>query len=317
MSPSSRRLGSHTCHGRGAVLVEQLEALLVLQRVHRRPEPGVALRHELLALHEPAERLVDQVFPGPDLVQHLGPHHEVAAVDPDVRARDVGDVVHVSAAVHVDDVEAVVGPHGEEARRHARGLRALDHRRQVSVGERVAVVRQEHLVVAEDVAHRAQTLADARVQAGVHERDVPVVDVGLEQMDLRAAVRQHEVVGHRLVVGEEEVLDRLGLVAQAQHEVGEPEVRVVLHHVPEDRAIADRDHRLGHGLGRLAHAHALPATEDDDLHDFFLEIDDEVMATQRRGTAGTVAAASPRRSPAPASAARRRAGRPPAARARA
>ena len=58
----------------------------------------------------------------------------------------------------------------------------------------------------------------------------------------------------------------LGLVAEAQHEVGEPEVRVVLHHVPEDRPVADRDHRLGHHVGCLAHPQPLAAAEDDDLH---------------------------------------------------
>jgi hypothetical protein len=51
-------------------------------------------------------------------------------------------------------------------------------------------------------------------------------------MDRRAAVGENEVVGHRLAVGEEEVLDSFGLVAQAEHEVGEAEVCVVLHDVP-------------------------------------------------------------------------------------
>ena len=145
-------------------------------------------------------------------------------------------------------------------------LTALDHRRQVRVGERVAVVGEEHLVVAQQVADGAQPLADRRVQARVDERDVPVVDVGLEQVDLRPALGEDEVVRHRLVVGEEEVLDHLGLVAEAEHEVGEPEVGVVLHDVPQDRPVADRDHRLGRDLGGLAHAQALAAAEEDDLH---------------------------------------------------
>ena len=41
------------------------------------------------------------------------------------------------------------------------------------------------------------------------------------------------------------MLDRLGLVSQAEHEVGEAEVGVVLHHVQENGPVADRDHRLG------------------------------------------------------------------------
>ena len=129
------------------------------------------------------------------------------------------DAVRVAVVVHVDDVEAVVRPRGEEARRHAGGLRALDHRRQVGVRERVAVAGQEVLVVAEVLAHGAQALADVRVQARVDERDVPVVDVRLEQMDLRAALGQHEVVRHRLAVVRKKLLDGVGLVAEAEHEV--------------------------------------------------------------------------------------------------
>ena len=42
-------------------------------------------------------------------------------------------------------------------------------------------------------------------------------------------------------------------------------VRVVAHHVPEDRPVADGHHRLGHGLRVLAQPHAQAAAEDDDL----------------------------------------------------
>ncbi len=48
-----------------------------------------------------------------------------------------------------------------------------------------------------------------------------------------------------LAVVEEVVLDHIAAVAEAQDEVLVPEVRVVLHHVPEDRPIADGHHRLG------------------------------------------------------------------------
>ena len=88
----------------------------------------------------------------------------------------------------------------------------------------------------------------------------------LRRWTRRAAIGKHEVVGQRLVVGEEEVLDHLGLVAEAEHEVGEAEVRVVLHHVPEDRPVADLDHRLGDDVGGLAHPEPLPTAEDDDFH---------------------------------------------------
>src|SRR5688572_2152572 len=58
----------------GAVLVQRLEALLVLERVHRRPEAVVTLGQDLLVLHEPRERLVDQVLARSDVVDDLGAH---------------------------------------------------------------------------------------------------------------------------------------------------------------------------------------------------------------------------------------------------
>ena len=45
-----------------------------------------------------------------------------------------------------------------------------------------------------------------------------------------------------------------------------PERRVVAHDVPQDRPVADPDHRLRGALGLLAHPHAEASAEDDDLH---------------------------------------------------
>ena len=168
-----------------AVLVQPLEPLLVLERVHRRPEAMVLLREHLALRHQTMERLLDHVLAGPDLVEQLRPHDEVAAVDPDVGLGHVAQLADGAAVVHRENVEAVVRMDREEAGRRPGRLGALDHRRQVSVGERVAVVRQEQLVVAQQVSHRAQPLADLRLQPGVDEGDIPVVDVRLQQMDAR------------------------------------------------------------------------------------------------------------------------------------
>src|SRR6185369_4800628 len=69
-----------------------------------------------------------------------------------------------------------------------------------------------------------------------------------------------------LLVAEEELLDHVGLVAEAEDEVLVPEVGVVLHQVPEDRPVADLDHRLGDLAGVLTQARAQPAAEQDHLH---------------------------------------------------
>ena len=98
-------------------LLQALEPLLLLQRVHRRPEAVVAVREQLVGRGQPVERLLDEVLTGVQLVEELGAHDEVAAVDPDVRPRDVAHLAHAAVVVDRDDVEAVVRAHGEEAAR--------------------------------------------------------------------------------------------------------------------------------------------------------------------------------------------------------
>ena len=55
-------------------------------------------------------------------------------------------------------------------------------------------------------------------------------------------------------------------VAQAEDEVAVAEVGVVAHDVPQDRPVADRDHRLGDRLAVLAQAQPAAPAEQDDLH---------------------------------------------------
>ena len=109
MSRSTRRPESQTSHGAVPSLVELFQALLVLQRVHRRPEAGVTLTDELIGLHQPTERLLDEVLTWLELIEQLGPHDEVPAVDPDVRRGHIADPVDEPTFVHRNDVEAVVG----------------------------------------------------------------------------------------------------------------------------------------------------------------------------------------------------------------
>ena len=83
----------------------------------------------------------------------------------------------------------LVSTHREEARHPVHGPEVLDVRVEVEIGEAVAVVGEERLVVVEVRLHRAEALADARRQAGVDERDAPVVDVAVQQAQLGAAAR--------------------------------------------------------------------------------------------------------------------------------
>ena len=76
----------------------------------------------------------------------------------------------------------------DERRRLVVGEESIDVAVQGEVGEPVGVVGEEQLVAAEVPLHPSQPLADVRVVTGVDERDLPLVDVGAQQLDAAATV---------------------------------------------------------------------------------------------------------------------------------
>jgi len=144
----------------------------------------------------------------------------------------------------------------------AAGVRALDEERSTAVLRAFALYFQ--LANVAEAWHRVrsrrryereqriprESLADARFQPGVDEFDLPAR------------------VGK--LVASEVVRDHPAAVAEAEHELGVSEVGVVAHDVPEQRAPADRRHRLGEPLGERAdlEAHPLAAAEDHNLHNY-------------------------------------------------
>ena len=78
------------------------------------------------------------------------------------------------------------------------------------------------MVAVEMRSDREEPFGDGRTDAGVDEGDAPVGDVAIQKLHVAAAIREDEVVGERLAVVEEVLLDALGLVAQAKDEVVVP-----------------------------------------------------------------------------------------------
>src|SRR5262249_59586929 len=68
------------------------------------------------------------------------------------------------------------------------------------------------------------------------------------------------------VIVDEEILDRLAPVAEAQDEVLESVGRVAAHDVPKDRMATDRDHGLGQIVRDPTNAGPLSAAKDNGLH---------------------------------------------------
>src|SRR6476469_9511957 len=69
----------------------------------------------------------------------------------------------------------------------------------------------------------------------------------------------------KAIIGEI-LLDDLAAVAAGDREIGETERGIVAHHVPQDRPLADLDHRLGLVRSFFRYAGAVPAGQNYDLH---------------------------------------------------
>src|SRR5262249_39661876 len=76
----------------GARLVERLEPLPVLDRVHRAEEAVVRVRDQLAARDEAFERLLDELVTWFDDVEDLATEDEEPTVDADVGKAHVGDL---------------------------------------------------------------------------------------------------------------------------------------------------------------------------------------------------------------------------------
>src|SRR5207244_3113217 len=103
----------------------------------------------------------------------------------------------------------------------------------------IGVIDEERLLVLEVAPNRKQALPDVGRQAGIDERDAPIIDIAAQELDVSTAAAQYEVIGDALVVIAEIALDDIAAVPEAENEILVTEVGVVPHDVPEHRAVAD------------------------------------------------------------------------------
>src|SRR6185503_2438047 len=184
-----------------------VERLLLLERVHTRPEPVVAVRDQLLLADQALEGLIDELFAVLDVIENLTLEGKKAAIDPEICAAHVTNVTDERVVVQRNRMEALTRAHAEEAGDFVLPAELLDVLRQVEIREAIAVVGEEHLVVAEIASYRLEPLSDVRLQTGVGERDPPLIDVPTIQLYVFAAARQLEIVREAFVVVEKILLD--------------------------------------------------------------------------------------------------------------
>src|SRR2546425_2393076 len=209
---------------------------------------------------------MNEFLTGLDVVEYGPFEQEVAAVDPDVGIAKRFDFLHQPAATNRDVMTAHAGPDAQEGGRLLLLFEGLNQVRKMKVRQIVAVVRKEHFVAIQIFLNSLQPLADIRIRARVHERYRPVFDIAVKHFHIPAAVDENEVVGYQLAVIHKIVLDDVRAIAETENEILVAEVRVILHHMPQDGTVTDMHHRLGRTLARLPDAHTESAAEKDYFH---------------------------------------------------
>lgn len=220
--------------------------LPVLEGVHAYPEPVVAVANQLLLTNQSLEWFLDKIFFLPDVIEDLLLEDEKASVNPHRRVTDRLDSRNkvASSLCQGNHVVAQIGADAEKTRDLVLLVEVVQLLRKMQIGQTIAVICQKFLVAVEMFLNGSQALANVRVDSRVGECDLPVIDVAIEQLQFLAAARQDKIVGDTLVVIEKVVLHYVRPIAQAENEVFVPEVGIVLHHMPQNRAVADLNHRL-------------------------------------------------------------------------
>ncbi|MNT00499.1 hypothetical protein D3C72_1349330 [compost metagenome] len=141
----------------------------------------------------------------------------------------------------------------------------IDELRNVDIRNAVAIGEAERLFILEVTAGTQQTATGHGFFAGVDERDAPRLAVILVHVHAVFTHVEGDVRGVQEVVGEE-VLDRIALVAEADHEVVNSVGGILLHDVPENWLAADLDHWLGLEVRLFTDARAEATRQNNCLH---------------------------------------------------
>src|SRR5690606_28997454 len=89
-----------------AATVHAVELDLILEGVHLLPEAAIAVREQLALCRETVEWLSDEFLALLDVVEDLGAHAEVPAVDPEARIAQAAEAGHEAAFARADAVKA-------------------------------------------------------------------------------------------------------------------------------------------------------------------------------------------------------------------
>ncbi len=170
----------------------------------------------MLFVDEPLKRTVDEFFPLADVIENLGFEDEKATVNANAAIVDGADSGHEIAVtlLNGDHVIAERRPNGEETCDLVVFVKMVELFRKIEVRKAIAVIREEFFLTIKILFDSLQSLANVAFDAGIGERDAPILDVAIVKFEIFSASREDEVVGDAFVVVEEIIFDRVGAITK-------------------------------------------------------------------------------------------------------
>src|SRR6185437_5714877 len=177
-----------------------LKDLPVPERIHGTPKSLISVGHKLSALDETLEVLHHQFVPFSNVVEYLAPEDEIPAIDPDLGFPALAHPAHGALRVEFGEMKRNRRMNGDEAADHVAPLEAIDHVRERSIGESVAVIGKKYFLVMYEMAYSQETLTDVAPYSRVHQRNAPVRRPFAQQLDLRTEMGDGAISARRLLV---------------------------------------------------------------------------------------------------------------------
>jgi hypothetical protein len=134
------------------------------------------------------KRLPHQFLAHIDVPENLIPKDEEAAVYPNVRLAQSGDLADVTVWRYPDDVEACSGLNQEQRPNGLGSAELFDHQREIEIAQAVTVVGQKHFFTLYVRLYRFEALTNRGVDARLNKSYGPVVDVSIDKANLFASL---------------------------------------------------------------------------------------------------------------------------------
>src|SRR6267142_1397383 len=165
----------------GSLCLHSVESKLVLERIHRLPEPRVSIGRQQALRDQTLERLHDELLTLLYIVKDLPAQNEVPAVEPPFALIQSPELLDKPGAIGCDDMKGLRTSDRSKAGHDVLFLEIPDHLVQRQVRYAIRIVGQKHRLALQILADPTQTLSDVTVQTRIDEGDSPVIEVAGEK----------------------------------------------------------------------------------------------------------------------------------------